>query len=99
MPILANSATTLIFNQKASELARVREHFPDLPEGYILALPTMAQGTCICQFPGDLLQVSVIPSQFELAVLSSKLEDRARAKEIMKQIYQEAGGVNVNGHQ
>lgn len=92
VPILANSATTLIFNQKASELARVREHFPDLPESMIQALPTMAQGSCICQLPGDLLSINVIPSQFELAVLSSKLEDRARAQQIMKQIYQEAKG-------
>ncbi len=99
VPIMANSATTLIFNQKASELARVREHFPDLPEGYVMALPTMAQGTCICQLPGDLLQVSVIPSQFELAVLSSKLEDRARARQLMKQIALEAQGVHQNGHQ
>ena len=92
IPILANSATTLIFNQKASELARVREHFPDLPESYVMALPTMAQGSCICQLPSDLLQVNVIPSQFELAVLSSKLEDRARARELMRIIYQEAQG-------
>ena len=91
VPILANSATTLIFNQKASELGRVREHFPDLPENMILALPTMAQGSCICQLPNDLLQLSVIPSQFELAVLSSKLEDRQRAKNIMAQIMKEAG--------
>ena len=76
--------------QKASELARIREHFPDLPESMILALPVMAQGTCICQLPGDLLQVNVIPSQFELAVLSSKLEDRARARELMKTIQREA---------
>ena len=93
VPILANSATTLIFNQKASELARVREHFPDLPESMVQALPTMAQGSCICQLPGDLLQLNVIPSQFELAVLSSKLEDRARAKELMAKIMQEAKGV------
>lgn len=90
VPILANSATTLIFNQKASELARIREHFPDLPESMILSLPVMAQGTCICQLPGDLLQVNVIPSPFELAVLSSKLEDRARARELMKTIQREA---------
>ncbi len=94
VPILANSATTLIFNQKASELARVREHFPDLPESMVQALPLMPQGGCICQLPGDLLQVSVIPSQFELAVLSSKLEDRARAKELMSQIIAEAEGAS-----
>ena len=100
IPIMANSATTLIFNQKASELARVREHFPDLPEGYVQTLPTSAQGTCICQLPDDLLQVSVIPSQFELAVLSSKLEDRARAQKIMKQIYKESqGGQILNVHE
>ena len=80
VPILANSATTLVFNQKASELARVRNHFPDLPEALVQALPTMRQGTCIAQLPGDLLQVSVIPSPFELTVLSSRLQDREQAK-------------------
>ena len=54
------------------------------------SLPLMKQGTCITQLPGDLLLVNVIPSQFELAVLSSKLEDRARAKDLIKQVMQEA---------
>ena len=90
VPVLANSASVLIFNQKSSDLGRIREHFPDLPEVMVQSLPLMKQGTCITQLPGDLLLVNVIPSQFELAVLSSKLEDRARAKDLIKQVMLEA---------
>ncbi|MBA3533199.1 MAG: DUF87 domain-containing protein, partial [Ardenticatenales bacterium] len=88
-PILANTANTLIFNQKAGELANVRERFPDLPEAMIQVLPVMRPGTCLVQLPDDLLQVSVRPSAFELAVLSSRLQDRARARAIIAQVTRE----------
>jgi hypothetical protein len=93
IPMLANAATTLIFNQKSSEKARVREHFPDLPPVLLETLPVLPQGTCLVQLPDDLLQVNVLPSAFELAVLSSRLQDRARAQQIIQRVKQEAGAL------
>ena len=88
--MLATAMTTLLFNQKASELGRVRETFPDLPATLVSALPLMPQGSCIAQLPNDLLLTTVIPSAFELAVLSSRLQDRAHAQAIIQEIIREA---------
>jgi len=92
VPILANAANTLIFNQKDSERERVREHFPSLPDSLIGALSVLPRGACIASFPDDLLVVNILPSQFELTVFSSRLQDRQRAKEIIKQLQREISG-------
>jgi hypothetical protein len=90
IPMLANSATTLIFNQRDSEKAAIREHFPNLPEGIVDSLPSLQRGTCVSHFAdGDLLIVSVIPSRFDQVVLSSRLQDREAAKQLNKQIQKE----------
>ena len=90
--MLATAVTRLIFNQQSSELALVRQTFPDLPDEMIESLPRMPLGSCIAQFSDDLLLVNVEPSDFELAILSSRLQDRARARRIIERIAQEAGG-------
>ncbi|MCB0078813.1 MAG: DUF87 domain-containing protein, partial [Anaerolineales bacterium] len=90
--MLATAVTRLIFNQQSSELQLIRNTFPDLPEEMVNALPRMALGSCIAQFSDDLLMVNVEPSAFEHAILSSRLQDRARARRIIERIAQEAQG-------
>ncbi|MCX7756108.1 MAG: hypothetical protein N2117_12835 [Anaerolineales bacterium] len=90
IPILANSANTLIFNQKDSERGMIAEHFPMLPEPVVNALPVLPRGTCVAQFAdGDLLMVNVVPSQLDQVVLSSRLQDRALAARLVEQIRKE----------
>jgi hypothetical protein len=92
IPILANAANTLIFQQKDTERAAIREHFPALPEPLVDALPILQRGTCIATFPDDLLVVSVLPSQFERIVFSSRLQDREDARKIVEQLRSEISG-------
>lgn len=84
--MLATAATVLLFQQKAAELGRMRAAFPDLPEALLATLPQLPRGSCIAQLPDDLLLVNVLPSPFEHALLSSRLQDRARAQQLMAQI-------------
>ena len=55
-----------------------------------MGLPLLQQGTCVAQLPDDLLVVDVLPSPFELAVLSSRLQDQERARQIMQRFAAEA---------
>jgi hypothetical protein len=89
IPILANAANTLIFHQKDSERSRVREHFPGLPESIVDTLPAFPRGTCVAQLPDDLLVVNVLPSQLDKVLLSSRLQDRAQARQIIVEMGQE----------
>jgi hypothetical protein len=90
IPMLANSATTLIFNQRDSEKARIKEHFPNLPDAIVDTLPALQRGTCVSHFAdGDLLVVSVLPSRFDQVVLSSRLQDREAARKLNRQIQKE----------
>ncbi len=92
IPILANAANTLVFRQKDSELDNVREHFPSLPQALVDTLPVLPQGNCLAQFAdGDLLSVSIVPSQMDLTILSSRLQDRQRAKDLVEQMQKELG--------
>jgi len=91
VPILANAANTFIFNQKESEQATIREHFPTLPVGMVDALPILPRGTCIASFPDDLLMVNILPGQFERIVFSSRLQDRERAFQIVERLKTEIG--------
>jgi len=93
IPILANAANTLIFNQRDSEQAIIREHFPMLPDPVVEALPTLPRGTCVAQLAdGDLLVASIVPSYMERIVLSSRLQDRQRARIFIEKLRQELGG-------
>lgn len=94
IPMLANSAFQFIFFQQSGQKAIVREHFPDIPDSLIERLPMLTQGTCIARLPDDLLQIDIIASPFEQAVLSSRLQDRERARRLMAQMAAETG----NGH-
>lgn len=89
IPILANAANTLIFNQKDSERARVREYFPGLPEVLVDALPILPRGTCVASLPDDLLVVNVVPTQLERIVFSSRLQDREMARRIVQRLQSE----------
>ena len=89
IPMLANAANTLIFNQKDSERARVREYFPGLPEVLVDALPILPRGTCVASLPDDLLVVNVVPTQLERIVFSSRLQDREKARYIVQQLQAE----------
>jgi len=89
VPILANAANTLIFNQKDSERASIREHFPTLPETLVDALPILPRGTCIASFPDDLLVVNVLASQIERYFFSSRLQDREQARQIVERFKSE----------
>lgn len=90
VPILANAANTLIFNQKDSERAVIQEHFPALPQAVVDALPALPRGTCAAQFAdGDLLLVSVTPSQMDRVIFSSRLQDRALAAQIVQRMKEE----------
>ncbi|MEP0805705.1 MAG: hypothetical protein HRF47_09460 [Chloroflexota bacterium] len=90
VPILANAANTLIFNQKDSERTMIQEHFPALPEAVVDALPALPRGTCVAQFAdGDLLVVNIVPSRMDQVVLSSRLQDRQLAARIVEQIRKE----------
>ena len=88
--MLATATTRLIFNQTGGDLPMLREAFPEIPEELLAGLPVLQQGTCIAQLPDDLLLVDVLPSPFEGAVLSSRLQDRARARQIMARFAAEA---------
>ena len=90
VPILANSANTLIFNQRDSERKMIMEHFPGLPQSLVDALPALQRGTCVSQFAdGDLLMVNVVPSRLDQVVLSSRLQDRKLAERLVEQIRKE----------
>ena len=91
-PILANAANVLIFNQKDSERERIREHFSSLPDSLVSALSVLPRGACIASFPDDLLVVNILPSQFELQVFSSRLQDQERAKKTIEQLQREISG-------
>ena len=98
IPILANAANTFIFKQKDSELARIREHFPMLPEELVQRLPLLPQGTCVARLAdGDLLLVHVLPSRLERVLLSSRLQDREQARRIMEEIETLFAGGNGHG--
>ncbi len=88
-PILANSAFNLLFYQKDSERPRIRETFSGLPETLSEALYTLPRGVCLAQVPGDLLLVHVKPSPFEQVVLSSQLQDRQRAHQVVQRMIKE----------
>lgn len=88
--MLATAITRLIFNQTGGDLPMVRDAFPDIPEELISTLPHLPQGTCIAQLPDDLLMLDVQPSPFELAVLSSRLQDRVRRQQLIEQFDREA---------
>ncbi|OQX64903.1 MAG: hypothetical protein B5M51_02225 [Anaerolinea sp. 4484_236] len=87
--MLANAANTLIFHQKDSERDRIKTYFPSLPTSIADALPALQRGTCIAQLPDDLLVVNVIPSRLDKVLLSSRLQDRERAREIIEEMTQE----------
>lgn len=90
IPILANAANTLIFNQKDSERATIMEHFPTLPTALVEALPVLPRGTCIAKFADDdLLVVNITPSRLDRIILSSRLQDRALAREIIQRMTEE----------
>ena len=89
VPMLANAANTLIFHQKDSERDRIKTYFPSLPTSIADALPALQRGTCIAQLPDDLLVVNVIPSRLDKVLLSSRLQDRERAREIIEEMTQE----------
>ena len=91
IPILANAAFSLIFRQKGSEAGNIREHFPDVPRGLVDILPTMAQGTCVAQFPDDLLVVNVMASPLDRVILSSRLQDRLEARRVVERLMAEIG--------
>jgi len=90
VPILANAANMLIFNQKDSERTMIQEHFPALPQAVVDALPALPRGTCVAQFAdGDLLLVSVTPSQMDRVIFSSRLQDRQLAARIVERMKEE----------
>lgn len=88
-PILANSAFTLLFYQRDSERQRIQETFSGLPEMLAEALYSLPRGVCLAQMPGDLLLVHVKPSAFEQVILSSQLQDRQRAREVVQRMVKE----------
>ena len=89
VPMVANAAYSLVFHQKGSERERIRGHFPDFPASIIEALPAFQRGTCVAQLPDDLLVVNVIPSRLDRVLLSSRLRDRERARQIIAEMTQE----------
>lgn len=90
IPILANAANTLLFKSKESERERIREHFPMMPAALIDALPALQRGVCVAKFADeDLLVVHVTPSPLETVLLSSRLQDRAVASQLIGQILSE----------
>ena len=90
IPILANAANTLIFNQKDNQRGSIQEHFPALPESLVDTLPVLPRGTCLAQFAdGDLLMVNIVPSPMDLVILSSRLQDREKAKAMVEQMRKE----------
>jgi hypothetical protein len=92
IPAFANRANTFIFNQSSSELARIREHLPTLPEAMVQLLPTLGQGSCVAEIGKDLLLLDVVAGPFELMALSSKPADRARMQHIIQRLSTELGG-------
>ena len=59
--MLANSAFNFFFLQKDSELARIRESFPALPNELVNMLPAIGQGSCIAILPNDLITMKHLP--------------------------------------
>ena len=90
-PILANAAYRFLFMQPDDQLAILRDKFPGLPRALVNRLPGLPRGTCIAQFPDDLLVVNVDASPLEEIVLSSRLEDQASARDLVKRMMAESG--------
>ncbi len=90
-PILANAVNNLIFRQKGSELASIRQYFPDVPTNLVDQLPGFGQGTCVAQLPDDLIVAHVQPTPLDKIILSSRLQDRENAKRITQQLATELG--------
>jgi hypothetical protein len=93
LPILANSANLLLFRQNDNQKAIIREYFPNLPQALLETLTVLPRGSCVTQLADDdLLVVDVLPSAMDRIVLSSRLQDRQRAQEIVRRISEEVSG-------
>ncbi len=90
--MLANAANVLIFRQRDSEVAKIRQTFPAIPGPWVESLPLFRTGTCIVQTPDDLDIVTVLPTDLERVVLSSRLQDRELARRIREHLAALASG-------
>jgi len=90
--MLANAANVLIFRQRDSEVAKIREAFPALPSTWVESLPIFRTGTCLVQTPDDLDVVTVLPTDLERVVLSSRLQDRELARQLAQRLATVAQG-------
>jgi len=91
--MLANAASTFWFYHKGSEQVVLRETFPDLPDPLFRAIFQFQTGTCLAQFPNDLVVVHVRASSLERVILSSRLQDRQRAGLVIERMSEELRGV------
>lgn len=94
IPAFANRANTFIFNQSSSELGRIREHLPTLPEAIVQLLPALGQGSCVAEIGTDLLLLDIVASPFERMALSSKPADRTRMHQIIQRLGTEIRGAS-----
>ena len=88
--MLATAVTRLIFNQTGGDLPMLSDAFPDIPQELLSLLPHLPQGSCIAQLPDDLLLLDVQANTFELAVLTSRLQDRAARTALLRRFAEEA---------
>ena len=89
--ILSNSSSVFLFYQPGIEKETLKKLFPDLPDAYREAIHTFPLGACIAKLPEGTFPMSVVPSQLELVLLSSKLQDREARQLIIEKMKHEAG--------
>ncbi len=83
MPILSASVYRYLFNQPGNDLDQFRQIFPEIPEDLAQRVMAMPVGECVFMMPGDIMRLFITPTALDRVVLSSRLQDRQRAREVM----------------
>lgn len=92
-PMLANAAINMIFFQREGQREMIDRYYPEIPVPLRERIYQQGLGQCILQLPNDVLQMMVRPSDFERVLLSSRLQDRTRRREMIAKLRRQLQGV------
>lgn len=87
--MFANSPFRFVFFQEDSEMETLIRQFPMMPEAYRQQIHRLPRGQCIAQTPDGIFRLIVTASDLEHTVLSSNLQHKARARQLIGQMRRE----------
>lgn len=88
--MLANAPFRLIFYQEGDQKQAIKKVFPTLPDAYRDVIHSLARGQCVLQTPTEgCFLVSIVPSELETILLSSRRQDKERARALLKKMRKE----------